>query len=158
MTADIPSRPARVLVADDDEDHVYLMRLAFEQSRLRMDLQHVHDGVECMRYLRRESPFENAARPDLLLLDLNMPRMNGAEVMAAVLADERLRSLPVVVLSTSSELIDINRMYGLRCSSYMVKPVDFDKFVAMVRQLSGYWLELVKLPDPEAPPAPPRGT
>lgn len=139
-------RPAVVLVVDDNEDHVYLTRLAFGESRLLVELHEVDNGEKCMQFLRRQGPYADAPRPDFVLLDLHMPRMDGYEVLQAVLADPALRTLPVIVLSTSAESSDVERMHALRCSSYIVKPVDFDEFVGMTRQLAEYWLSLVVLP------------
>jgi chemotaxis family two-component system response regulator Rcp1 len=139
-------RPAVVLLAEDNPDHAYLTREAFQEARLRVELHHVETGDECMAFLRRQAPYENAPRPDLILLDIHMPRMDGYEVMEAINADENLRSLTVVVLSTSSDLIDVDRMYALRCNSFLTKPVDFSQFAELIRKMAGYWFELVVLP------------
>lgn len=139
-------RPAVVLLAEDNPDHAYLTKEAFQEARLRVELHHVETGDECLAFLRRHPPFEDAPRPDLILLDIHMPRMDGYEVMEAINADEDLRSLTVVVLSTSDDLIDVERMYQLRCNSFLTKPVDFAQFADLVRKLAGYWFELVVLP------------
>lgn len=141
-------RPAVVLMAEDNQDHAFLMRESFVAARLRVDLHHVVSGDKCMAFLRREPPYENAARPDLVLLDIHMPRMDGYEVMQEISQDPLLRSLTVIVLTTSANLVDVNRMYALGCSSYLTKPVDFAGFTAAIKQLSGYWFDLVVLPDP----------
>jgi len=139
-------RPAVVLLAEDNPDHAYLTKEAFQEARLRVELHHVETGDECLAFLRRQPPFEDAPRPDLILLDIHMPRMDGYEVMEAINADEDLRSLTVVVLSTSNDLIDVERMYQLRCNSFLTKPVEFAQFADLVRKLAGYWFELVVLP------------
>jgi CheY-like chemotaxis protein len=140
------AREAVVLLVEDNPDHVFLARESFDDSRLRIDLRHVESGDQCMAFLRKQPPYDNAPRPDLILLDLHLPRMNGYEVMEEILKDENLRSLPVIVLTTSAETLDVNRMYALRCNSYMTKPVDFEGFTAAVKQLTGYWLNLVIVP------------
>lgn len=146
------SRPAVVLVVEDNLDHVFLMRESFLASRLRVDLHHVESGDQCMAFLRREAPYENAPRPDLILLDLHMPRMDGYEVMEEISQDEALRTLTVVVLTTSTALVDVNRMYALGCSSYLTKPVDFQGFTKVINQLTGYWFDLVILPQEPGTP------
>ncbi|CAN5692184.1 response regulator [soil metagenome] len=140
------ARNAVVLMAEDNDDHSFLARESFNDARLKADLHHVVDGMECMAFLRNEPPFENAPRPDLLLLDLHMPRMDGFEVMEAISKDESLRHLTVLALTTSTDSADVRRMYALGCRSFMVKPVEFDTFTAAIKQLTGYWLELVILP------------
>ena len=144
------ARNAVVLMAEDNPDHVFLTRESFDAARLRVDLHHVETGDACMAFLRREPPYENAPRPDLILLDIHMPRMDGYEVMEEISKDEALRSLTVIVLTTSADLLDVNRMYALGCSSYMTKPVDFKTFSDAVRQMAGYWFDLVILPQPPA--------
>lgn len=99
-----------------------------------------------MAFLRKQKQYSDAPTPDLILLDLNMPRMDGREVMAEIVADERLQHLPVVVLTTSAEEGEILKMYQLRCSSYIIKPVDFEQFIRVVRLINDYWLALVVLP------------
>jgi len=137
---------AVILMAEDNPDHVFLMREAFTEAKLRVDLHHVESGDQCLAFLRRVPPYEDAPRPDLLLLDLHMPRMDGYEVMQEISADPALRSLTVIVLTTSATAADVNRMYALGCKSYLTKPINFDGFAGMVRQLTGYWFDLVILP------------
>ena len=141
------SRNAVVLMAEDNEDHAFLARESFNDARLRADLHVVSDGVECLAFLRRGPPYENAPRPDLLLLDLHMPKMSGFEVMEEIMKDASLRHLTVLALTTSADSIDVKRMYSLGCRSYLIKPVEFDAFTAAIRQLTGYWFELVVLPE-----------
>ena len=143
------SRMAEILLVEDNEDDVFLTREAFEAASLRVSLHHVDNGEKCMRFLRKQGEYANAASPDLILLDMHMPVMDGYEVMTEIVKDETLRHLPVVVLTTSYEAADIQKMYGLRCSSYITKPVDFDNFVKAIGQLAGYWLTVVVVPEPK---------
>jgi two-component system response regulator len=139
-------RPLEVLLAEDREDDALLTREAFRRSGRQVNLHHVENGEECMAFLRRENRHAQAPAPDLLLLDLNMPLMGGREVLAAIVADERLRHLPVVVLTTSRADVDVLDMYRMRCSSYITKPVDFDQFLAVMSVLADYWITVVELP------------
>lgn len=140
------TRFAEILLVDDNEDDVFLTREAFEAARLRVNLHHVDNGEKCLQFLRKEAPYTQVSTPDLILLDMHMPVMNGHEVLSAIVKDESLRHLPVVVLTTSYEADDIQKMYGLRCSSYITKPVDFDNFVEAIGKLAGYWLTVVVVP------------
>jgi CheY-like chemotaxis protein len=108
-----------------------------------------------MQFLRKQGPYAKAPTPDLILLDLHMPIMDGREVLAEIVKDDKLRHLPVVVLTTSYEAKDVEQMYSLRCNSYITKPIDFNNFVQAISQLAGYWLTLVVLPDPSRPVTPP---
>lgn len=144
---------AVVLLVEDNEDHVFLTRASFEEAKLHVNMQHVDDGVKCMAFLRKQPPYENAPTPDLILLDIHMPRMDGYEVLDAIVKDEALRYLPVIVLTTSAEAVDIDRMYHLRCSSYITKPLDFESFTKALSQLADYWLNLVVVPHRNERPA-----
>ena len=142
------SRIAEILLVDDNEDDVYLTREAFDAASLRVHLHHVENGEKCLQFLRKQGPYANVPSPDLILLDMHMPVMDGHEVLKEIVKDDKLRHLPVVVLTTSYEAADIQKMYGLRCSSYITKPVDFDNFVKAIGQLAGYWLTVVVTPEP----------
>ena len=144
----VHSRVAELLLVEDNEDDVFLTRAAFEASGLRVNLHHVDNGEKCLEFLRKEGPYTDVPAPDLILLDMNMPVMGGHEVLQEIVKDEKLRSIPVVVLTTSSEANDINKMYRLRCSSYITKPVNFENFVKAIGQLAGYWLTVVVVPEP----------
>ncbi len=141
------SRVAEILLVEDNDDDVFLTREAFEAASLRVNLHHVDNGEKCLQFLRKQGPYADAVSPDLILLDMHMPVMDGYEVLSEIVKDENLRHFPVVVLTTSYEAEDIRRMYGLRCSSYITKPVDFDSFVKAIGQLAGYWLTVVVIPD-----------
>lgn len=142
----VKSKMMDVLLVDDSDDDVELMRLAFHEARLMLRLNRVENGEQCMAYLRRQGEYAEATQPDLILLDLNMPVMDGREVLAQIVVDEALRQLPVVILTTSADDRDILQMYKLRCSSYIVKPVDFNQFVRVVRGIGNYWFTVVVLP------------
>ena len=141
------TRIAEILLVDDSEDDVFLTREAFDAAKLRVNLHHVDNGEKCLQFLRRQGPYADAPTPDLILLDMHMPVMNGHGVLAAIVADDKLRHLPVVVLTTSYEAADIQKMYALRCNSYITKPVDFDKFLDVISKFADYWLTVVVIPD-----------
>jgi len=143
-------RPGVVLLVEDNADHAFLAQEAFEDSSQKINLQHVDNGEKCLAFLRRQPPYEFAPRPDLILLDIHMPRMNGFEVMEEIACDESLRGIAVVVLTTSTEPQEVQRMYQLACKSYLVKPVDFGVFSAAIKQLVRYWFGLVLLAGPSA--------
>jgi CheY-like chemotaxis protein len=138
---------AEILLVEDNEDDVFLTREAFESASLRVNLRHVDNGEKCLEFLRKQGPYADAPTPDLILLDMHMPVMDGHEVLAEIVADEKLHHFPVVVLTTSHEAADIHKMYELRCNSYITKPVDFDSFVGAIGKLAGYWLTVVVMPD-----------
>jgi two-component system response regulator len=142
-------RPAEILLVEDNDNDVELTRIGFKRTHLSLNLHHVPDGVECMAFLHKEGQYAGVPTPDLILLDLNMPRMNGHEVLQAISQDDGLRHLPVVVLTTSDAEKDVLSSYQLRCSSYIVKPVDFDNFAKAVQSLTDYWFTLVVLPTEE---------
>ncbi len=146
---DSPREPVVILCAEDDPDDQMLMRDALAESKLANRLVFVADGEELMAYLRRRPPYTDPAtspRPGIILLDLNMPRKDGREALGEIKADPRLRSIPVVVLTTSSAETDILRSYDIGASSYITKPVSFDGLVSVVQQLGKYWFEIVQLP------------
>ena len=140
------SRPAEILLAEDNENDVILTREGFRRSKLLVNLHSVRDGVGCMEFLRREGKYADAPAPDLVLLDMNMPRMNGREVLEAIVADGKLKHIPVIVLTTSVAEQDVCQMYKLRCSGYIVKPVDFERFAEVLRRFADYWFTVVVLP------------
>jgi CheY-like chemotaxis protein len=138
-----------ILLADDDEDDRLMTRDALRDARLHNDLRMVMDGVELLGYLRREGEYagaDAAPRPGLILLDLNMPRMDGREALSAIKQDPDLRSIPVVVLTTSKAEEDVLRTYDLGVNSFITKPVTFLGLVEVMKVFSRYWLEIVDLP------------
>jgi CheY-like chemotaxis protein len=145
-------KPIIILMADDDPDDCMLTREALEENRLANDLRVVHDGEELMDYLHQRGAFSDPAqapRPGLLLLDLNMPRKDGREALREIKADPVLRSIPVVILTTSRAEEDIYRSYNLGANSFISKPVTFEGLVEVMRTLGRYWFELVELPNGE---------
>lgn len=135
-----------VLLVEDDPGDVELTREGLEAGRVLVNLHTVDDGLKALRYLRREEPYADAPRPDIILLDLNLPRMDGREALKEIKADERLRSIPVVVLTTSEADADILKCYNLGASCYISKPVGFDEFLKVVRSLEDFWFTVVKIP------------
>jgi len=135
-----------VLLVEDDPGDVLLTREAFADNKVRNKLHVVHDGEQAMAFLRNEPPYEDAPRPDLVLLDLNLPRMDGREVLEEVKVDPELRSIPVVILTTSEAEEDIVRSYELHANAYVSKPVDFEQFIKVVRQIDNFFVTVVKLP------------
>jgi two-component system, chemotaxis family, response regulator Rcp1 len=139
-------RVADILLVEDNDDDVILTRECFRAAKIIGNLHRVENGEECMAFLRHQRPFENSSPIDLILLDLNMPVMDGREVLIAINADEALNHVPIIVLTTSAAEGDILNMYKLRCNSYIVKPVKFEHFIQVIQMLSDYWLALVALP------------
>ncbi len=135
-----------ILMAEDNLDDVDLTREALSDSKLIADIHHVSDGVEAMAFLRKQGPYAGVPYPDLLLLDLNMPRMGGREVLDAIRADPALHCLPVVILTTSGAEEDITAAYDLKANCYIQKPVDFDQFMRVVQSIEQFWFTIVKLP------------
>jgi chemotaxis family two-component system response regulator Rcp1 len=146
MTNLKPLKPANVLLVEDNEDDVELTLEALEDSRVRMDIHVVSDGMSAMAFLRREDVYSDKPRPDLILLDLNLPLMDGREVLKEIKEDPNLTDIPVVVLTTSEDEGDILKAYKLHASCYIAKPVDFTRFTEIIKQIDGFWLQLVKLP------------
>jgi CheY-like chemotaxis protein len=140
------SLPIEVLLVEDDPGDVLMTQEAFEEHKVRNKLNVVRDGGEALSYLRREGDFADAPRPDLILLDLNLPRVDGREVLQVIKSDEDLRRIPVVVLTTSQADEDILRSYSLHANAYVTKPVDFERFIAVVRQIDEFFVSVVKLP------------
>ncbi len=138
-----------ILLADDDADDRMMAADALEESRLANDVRFVEDGEELMDYLRRRGKYSDPAaapRPGLILLDLNMPRKDGREALREIKAEPNLRTIPVIVLTTSKAEEDIYRTYDLGVNSFITKPVNFDSLVGVMRALGKYWFEIVELP------------
>lgn len=135
-----------VLLVDDDPGDTLMIREAFEHNKVRNALECVADGVQAMQYLRREGEYAGASRPDLILLDLNLPRKDGREVLAEIKSDPVLATIPVVVLTTSHAEEDVLKSYQLHANAYVTKPVDFERFIEVVRQIDEFFVTVVKLP------------
>ena len=139
-------RPIEVLLVEDDEGDVLITREALAEGKVLNRLHVVGDGVEAVDFLRRKKPHANATRPDLILLDLNLPKRDGHQVLADIKSDADLRRIPVVVLSTSSADEDILRSYDLHANAYVTKPVDFDRFVDVIRRIDDFFISVANLP------------
>jgi two-component system, chemotaxis family, response regulator Rcp1 len=140
------TEPIEILLVEDDPADAKRTIEALKDGRLRNRITHVKDGLEAMTYLWREGEYTDAPRPDLILLDLHMPRMNGQEVLDEVKGDPDLRRIPVVMMTGSSEEKDIMAAYNQHVNSYVVKPVDMEQFIAAVRSIEHFWFTVVKLP------------
>lgn len=138
--------PARILLVEDNPGDVRLTREALKEGRIINELAVVSDGVEAMNYLRRGGKFAEAPRPDIILLDLNLPRKNGREVLAEIKSDDSLRRIPVVILTVSRAEEDILKSYDLHANCYISKPIDFDQFMKVVRTIENFWFSIVLLP------------
>ena len=140
------SQKLTVLLVEDEPADAHLVRLAFEEGHVLADLHHVRDGVEAIAFLRREGDYAHAPTPELILLDLNMPRMDGRQFLRKIKDDPTLHTLPVVVLTTSDAERDMLDSYDHFAAGYIVKPVDVDDFIKVVRGIGDYWINLVRLP------------
>lgn len=138
--------PIEILLVEDNPGDVRLTREALREARVRNRLHVAADGVEALAFLRRIGRYTDAARPDLVLLDLNLPRKNGREVLEEIKGDAALSQIPVVILTTSQAEQDIMESYRLRANAYVAKPVDLDQFMKVVRSIEQFWLEIVRLP------------
>jgi CheY-like chemotaxis protein len=145
------SKAISILIADDDVDDCLNTRQAFERNRLANAIHFVADGAELLDYVFRRGVHVDAQRPGLILLDLNMPKVDGYDALRAIKADAELRLIPVVVFSTSSQEEDIARCYALGASSFITKPVTFDALVRLIGGIGSYWFQLVELPTPSVP-------
>jgi CheY-like chemotaxis protein len=136
----------QILIVEDSYDDVVLMKMALKQSGPSVTLHHVAEGLDCMTFLRKGGPWTDAPTPDLILLDLNMPRMNGVDVLKTIMEDCELCHLPVIVFSTSQNPDEVEEVYRLGCRSFIVKPINFDRLMQIVRTLVEYWFTVVALP------------
>ncbi|MFC7241571.1 response regulator [Catellatospora aurea] len=146
MIDDKGGRPIEVLLVEDDPGDVLMTREAFEEYKMRNTLHVVSDGVEALAYLRKEGEFAEANTPDLILLDLNLPRRDGREVLREIKNDPDLCRVPVVVLTTSQAEEDVLRSYQLHANAYVAKPVDFERFISVVKQIDDFFVSVVRLP------------
>ncbi len=146
MTPRPAGQPIEVLMVEDDPGDVLLIREAFEYNKVHNNLNVVSDGEQALAFLRNEGEHAGAPRPDLVLLDLNLPRKDGREVLAEVKQDPDLRTIPIVVLTTSEAEEDVLKSYQLHANAYVTKPVDFERFVSIVRQIDDFFVSVVRLP------------
>jgi chemotaxis family two-component system response regulator Rcp1 len=146
MTHDQLIHAVDVLLVEDNPGDVRLTREALKEARIAVNLSVANDGLEAMKMLRQEAPYANQPLPDLVLLDLNMPRMDGREVLRQIKTDENLKRIPVVILTTSAAEKDILQAYGLHANCYITKPVELDQFMEIIKSIEGFWLTVVKLP------------
>ncbi len=140
------AEPIEILLVEDSPSDIDLTREALEDTKVHNNLNVVTDGVEALAFLRKEGQYANAPHPDLILLDLNLPKKSGREVLAEIKSDKVLRRIPVVVLTTSEAEQDIVESYNLHANCYVRKPVDLDAFIQVVRSIDNFWLAIVKLP------------
>jgi CheY-like chemotaxis protein len=138
--------PVEILLVEDDAGDTLMIKEALEHNKVRNSLHCVTDGVQALAFMRREGEYADMPRPDLVLLDLNLPRKDGREVLADIKGDPALRMIPVVVLTTSKAEEDILRSYELHANAYVTKPVDFPRFIEVVRQIDEFFVAVVKLP------------
>lgn len=148
MTSPPPpdAEPIEVLLVEDDRGDTLMIKEAFEDNKVRNRLTCVTDGVQALEFLHREGEHADAPRPDLILLDLNLPRKDGREVLAEIKGDDELSTIPVVILTTSQAEEDVLRSYKLHANAYVTKPVDFERFIEVVRQIDEFFVTVVKLP------------
>jgi CheY-like chemotaxis protein len=141
-----PGTPIEILLVEDDDDDARLTMDALEEGRVRNKITRVEDGVEAMAFLRRGGRYAQAPRPDLILLDKRMPRMNGLEVLKEIKSDENLRQIPVVMMTSETDNPTVLKAYDLHVNCYVTKPVDVDQFLAVVKSIEQFWFSIVKLP------------
>ncbi|MCW8130976.1 MAG: response regulator [Planctomycetota bacterium] len=143
---EIAQRPIEILLVEDSPTDILMTTESFKQGKLSNNMHVVTDGEAALAFLRREAPYEQKPRPDLVLLDLNLPRKDGREVLREIKSDESLRSIPVVVLTTSTEEEDVLRAYGLHANCYIAKPVSLQAFIGVVQSIQNFWFSVVLLP------------
>ena len=146
MTANAPQRPIEILLVEDSPTDVLLTREGLAEAKLANNLHVVVDGIQAIAFLRKEGEYADVPRPDLVLLDLNLPRKDGREVLHEIKEDEDLKVIPVVVLTTSRDEQDVFKSYGLHANAYIVKPVDFPQFADVVKSIEAFWFSVVTLP------------
>jgi two-component system, chemotaxis family, response regulator Rcp1 len=146
MSASGMGRPIEILLVEDNPGDVRLTQEALKEGKVSNNLHVAYDGIEALAFLRREGKFEKAVRPDLILLDLNLPKMDGRELLAEIKDDDDLKRIPVVILTTSKAEEDVVKTYNLHANCYISKPVDLDQFITVVKAIEGFWMTIVKLP------------
>ena len=141
-----PGRPIEILLVEDNPGDVRLTKEGLNEGKVRNNLNVARDGVEAIAFLRREGEYSDAVRPDLILLDLNLPRKDGREVLADIKTDPNLKTIPIVVLTTSRAELDVLHSYELQANCYITKPVDLEQFIIVVKCIEEFWFTIVKLP------------
>jgi CheY-like chemotaxis protein len=149
MHARANGRPIEILLVEDNPGDVRFTEEALKEGKVTNHLNVVKDGEEALAFLRREGAFADAVRPDLILLDLNLPKKDGREVLSDIKADDKLKAIPVVVLTTSRDARDISSAYDLNCNCYIAKPVDLEQFIEAIESIDNFWLTVVTLPPTE---------
>jgi chemotaxis family two-component system response regulator Rcp1 len=140
-------KPVTILLVEDNEADAVLTREAFSEARIPSEFHTVEDGIEALSFLRRQHKYSAAPRPDLILLDLNLPRKDGRAALKEIKSDPTLAAIPVVILSTSAAVEDVNHAYASHANCYITKPVDFGQFIEVVRTIESFWLTVARLPD-----------
>jgi two-component system, chemotaxis family, response regulator Rcp1 len=148
MSSTAPSDAVQILLVEDSPGDIRLTREVLREAKIANELHIVKDGEGAMAYLRRQGEYADAPRPDLILLDLNLPRKDGREVLAELNGDPDLHRIPVIVLTTSAAQQDVLRSYDLKAACYITKPIDLDEFISVVRSIESFWLSIVRLPSP----------
>jgi two-component system, chemotaxis family, response regulator Rcp1 len=143
---DIIGKTVEILLVEDNPGDIRLTREALKEGKVRNNLASVTDGIEALAYLRNEGQFSDAVRPDIILLDLNMPRMDGRETLKEIKNDPDLKRIPVVILTTSKDEADILKSYNLHANCFITKPVDLEQFIEVVKSVEDFWMTIVKLP------------
>ena len=146
MTQSSNRKIAEILLVEDNPGDVRLMKEAFREAKVEKNLTVVNDGVKALAFLKKELPYQNATRPDMILLDLNLPKKHGQEVLQEIKSDPNLRRIPVVILTTSKAEQDILKTYDLHANCYISKPADLEKFIKVIRTIEDFWLTIVNLP------------
>jgi two-component system, chemotaxis family, response regulator Rcp1 len=146
MNTSLPVNPVEILLVEDNAADVRLTIEALKDAKVNNQLHVVSNGVDAMAFLRHEGEYANSTRPDLILLDLNLPRKSGLEVLEEIKNDQELRSIPVVIVTTSQAEVDILQSYNHHANCYICKPVDLDQFITVIQSIQSFWLTIVKLP------------
>lgn len=146
MKSDIPARPIEILLVEDNPGDIILTKEAFAEAKIKNNIHIARDGEEALLYLSRQNGFEKAVEPDLILLDLNLPKIDGREVLDNIKSDESLCHIPVVVLTSSESEQDILETYELHANSYVVKPINLEQFVSVINAIENFWFTVVTLP------------
>ncbi len=135
-----------ILLVEDNPDDIIITKRALQKGKINNRLYIVHDGEEALQFLKRTGPYEDAPKPALILLDLKMPKVNGFEVLEEIKQDKDLKSIPIIMLTTSAREIDIEKAYQLGCNNYIIKPVSFENFIQTVIKIKEYWLNISRIP------------